>query len=274
MEIVYSSLNDQTGRFILRDSSPGFANSLRRAMVSEVPTLAIEDVRIYDNTSALFDEMLAHRLGLIPIKTDLTLYQEREKCSCGGVGCPLCTVTYTMSVEGPTMVYSRDLIPQDPSAVPALEDIPIVKLIEGQKLVVEARAVLSTGKEHAKWQATTVCGYKNYPVISIKPSCDGCGICVEECPKRILEVKDGHAHVLDGRIEVCSLCKLCEKACLTSGIGDEPAIGISTDRSCFIFVLEGDGSLPVKEITIQGLNFLKNRSDDLARAIADISGGL
>ena len=68
MEIEFASLDDSLARFTLSGASAAFANAFRRAMIGEVPTLAIEDVRIYDNTSALFDEMLAHRVGLIPIK--------------------------------------------------------------------------------------------------------------------------------------------------------------------------------------------------------------
>jgi DNA-directed RNA polymerase subunit D len=79
MEIEFSSLDDTLARFTLSGASPAFANGFRRAMIGEVPTLAIEDVRIYDNTSAFFDEMLAHRLGLIPIKTDLSTYSIKEK---------------------------------------------------------------------------------------------------------------------------------------------------------------------------------------------------
>ena len=159
MEIEFSSLDDTLARFTLAGASPAFANAFRRAMIGEVPTLAIEDVRIYDNTSAFFDEMLAHRLGLIPIKTDLSTYSTQENCTCGGAGCPGCTVTFTLSVEGPKTVLSSDLIPQDPKATPVYDNIPIVKLAKGQKLVVEARAVLNTGREHAKWQPILVCGY-------------------------------------------------------------------------------------------------------------------
>ena len=112
MEITFTKLDDDSCRFHIGPVSPSFANTLRRAMIGEVPTLAIEDVRIYDNTSALFDEMLAHRLGLIPIRTDSSAYVKKEECSCGGEGCAACTATFTMSVEGPGMVYSRDLIPR------------------------------------------------------------------------------------------------------------------------------------------------------------------
>ena len=130
MEIEFSSLDDTLARFTLSGATPAFANGFRRAMIGEVPTLAIEDVRIYDNTSAFFDEMLAHRLGLIPIKTDLSTYSTKEKCACGGAGCPGCMVTFTLSVEGPKTVLSSDLIPQDPNATPVYDNIPIVKLCE------------------------------------------------------------------------------------------------------------------------------------------------
>src|SRR5512137_2803837 len=248
MQIEFASLDDSLARFTLSGASPAFANAFRRAMIGEVPTLAIEDVRIYDNTSAFFDEMLAHRLELIPIKTDLSTYSTQENCTCGGTGCPGCTVMFTLSVEGPKTVLSSDLIPQDPKATPVYDNIPIVKLAKGQKLVVEARATLNTGRVHAKWQPTLVCGFKNHPVISISEACDACGMCVEECPRTILEVKGKKVEVAEGKLPECSMCKLCERACLASGIGEEPAITVSAEADRYIFVVESDGSLPVREI--------------------------
>jgi DNA-directed RNA polymerase subunit D len=272
MEIEFSSLDDTLARFTLAGASPAFANAFRRAMIGEVPTLAIEDVRIYDNTSAFFDEMLAHRLGLIPIKTDLSTYSTQENCTCGGAGCPGCTVTFTLSVEGPKTVLSSDLIPQDPKATPVYDNIPIVKLTKGQKLVVEARAVLNTGREHAKWQPTLVCGYKNYPVVSISETCDACGNCVDECPREVLATKGKKVEIAEGKLPDCSMCKLCERACLASGIGDEPAITISAEPDRYIFVVESDGSLPVKEIMERALQYIRDQSDELERQLGEISG--
>ena len=272
MEIEFSSLDDTLARFTLAGASPAFANAFRRAMIGEVPTLAIEDVRIYDNTSAFFDEMLAHRLGLIPIKTDLSTYSTQENCTCGGSGCPGCTVTFTLSVEGPKTVLSSDLIPQDPKATPVYDNIPIVKLAKGQKLVVEARAVLNTGREHAKWQPTLVCGYKNYPVVSISETCDACGNCVDECPREVLATKGKKVEIVEGKLPDCSMCKLCERACLASGIGDEPAITISAEPNRYIFVVESDGSLPVKEIMDRALQYIRNQSNELERQLGEISG--
>jgi DNA-directed RNA polymerase subunit D len=272
MQIEFASLDDSLARFTLSGASPAFANAFRRAMISEVPTLAIEDVRIYNNTSALFDEMLAHRLGLIPIKTDLSTYSTQAKCTCGGAGCPGCTVTFTLSAEGPRMVSSNDLIPADPKAVPVFDNVPIVKLTKGQTLVLEAKAVLNTGKEHAKWQPTLVCGYKNHPVVSISEACDACGMCVEECPRKVLAVRGKKVEVVNGKLPDCSMCKLCEKACMASGIGDEPAIRVNAEADRYIFVVEGDGSLPVKEIMNRALLYIKENSDELEHQLGEISG--
>ena len=272
MEIAFSRLDERVARFIISGVSTSFANMLRRAMISEVPTLAIEDVRIYDNTSVLFDEMLAHRLGLIPLRTDLKRYVPRGECACEGVGCPVCTATYTLSVEGPKTVCSSDLIPQDPDAEPAEGDIPIIDLGPEQKIVLEAHAIVGTGKEHAKWQATTACGYKNYPAITIDERCDGCGMCVDECPRDVLEAGQGKVRVVSGRQELCSLCRLCERACLAGGIGTEPAIQIGTEPERFIFVVESDGSMSAREIIERALQYIQRSSDDLIDVINDITG--
>jgi len=272
MEIEFASLEDNLARFTLSGAKPGFANAFRRAMIGEVPTLAIEDIRIYDNTSALFDEMLAHRLGLIPIRTDLKSYSTQADCTCGGAGCPSCTSTYTLSVEGPRLVTSSDLIPQDPQAAPVSDNIPIVKLTKGQKLVIEARAVLNRGKVHAKWQPTLVCGYKNHPEITISTTCDACGNCVDECPRSILAVKGKKVEVVEGKLPDCSMCKLCEKACIASGIGDESAIKITAAPDRYIFVVEGDGSLATKEIMVQALSFIKGQANELEKQTSEISG--
>ncbi|MDD1673974.1 MAG: DNA-directed RNA polymerase subunit D [Methanomicrobiales archaeon] len=272
MEIIFSRLDEKYARFTLAYTRTAFANSFRRAMISEVPTLAIDEVRVYDNTSVLFDEMLAHRLGLIPLRTDLTSYVPMGECSCGGEGCTHCTATYTLSVEGPRIVYSRDLIPQDPSAAPIHEDIPIIKLSENQKVVLEARAVINTGREHAKWQPTIACGYKNYPEITFGEKCDGCGMCIDECPRGILTIEGGRARVIEEKREECILCRLCEDACLAGGIGDEPSIQVTGDETRKVFVVEGDESLPVLNIIEEALLHLRKKTEDLDIIISQLSG--
>ncbi|MDR3101878.1 MAG: DNA-directed RNA polymerase subunit D [Methanocalculaceae archaeon] len=275
MDLVFSRLDDSVARFTISGATPAFANALRRSMIGEVPTLAIEDVRIYDNTSVLFDEILAHRLGLIPIKTDLSQFGRRSECSCEGRGCPHCTISFTLSVEGPGTVISGDLISMDPRTTPVHNNIPIVKLWETQKVVLEATAELNTGNEHAKWQPTLACGYKEFPIITIHDTCDGCGKCIVECARDILEISENkvHVRVVNGETKErdCSMCRLCQIACMNSGIGENPAVIIGADNTKFIFVVESDGSLLVKEIIERALLHIKSRSTDLTDALQDIS---
>ncbi len=101
---------------VLKDVAPSTANAIRRTILAEVPTLAIEDVRIKENSSSLYDEIIAHRLGLIPIKTDLKLFNFREHCKCKGKGCPSCTLELTLTAKcnkDNQTVYSTDLKSKD-----------------------------------------------------------------------------------------------------------------------------------------------------------------
>jgi len=137
-----------------------YANAIRRFCISEVPTMAIDDVVILENSSVLYDEILAHRLGLIPIKTDLDRYVLPEKCDCKSeLGCNKCRVLFVLDStarERVTTVFSGDLVSEDKETRPVSETIPIVKLAKGQSIKLEAYARLGRGKEHAKWQPCTV----------------------------------------------------------------------------------------------------------------------
>ena len=92
MEIRVLENNKEQGNlsFILKDSNPAYTNTLRRIMIDEVPTMAIEEVEFFKNNSILYDEIIAHRLGLIPLKTDLKSYNLTDQCKCEGKGCNRC----------------------------------------------------------------------------------------------------------------------------------------------------------------------------------------
>jgi len=95
---------------------------------------------------------------------------------------------------------------------------------------------------------------------------------VDECPRHIIGVKGKKVQVLDGKLPDCSMCRLCEKACMASGIGEEPAIRISAEPDRFIFVVESDGSLPVKEILERALMYLRDQANELESQTSEISG--
>ena len=140
MKISNVKKEEDVLEFTLEESTTAFANAIRRIIMSEIPVLAIRDVTFIDNGSALYDEVLSHRLGLIPLKTPVRMRADTE-------------VKYTLVKKGPCTVYSGDMKSSDSKLAPSDEKIPIVKLLEGQNIKLEATAILGTGKDHAKWQA-------------------------------------------------------------------------------------------------------------------------
>ena len=124
-----------------------YANALRRVCLNGVPVFAIDTVDIIENTSVLPDEGLAHRLGLIPLKTDLTKYNESDK---------ILLVLDSGESEETRSVLSGELSSEDESVKPVSEKIPIVQLAPGQKIKIECYARLGRGTEHAKWNASNI----------------------------------------------------------------------------------------------------------------------
>jgi DNA-directed RNA polymerase subunit D len=256
MKLEMLELKDRKAKFVLSEVTPAFANSLRRAMVSDVPKMAIDYVDIYDNTSVLFDEMLSLRLGLIPLKTNPDMYKMQSECDCKGAGCALCQVSLTLSAEGPCVVHSRDLKSSDPETVPCDQNVPIVELKAGQKVVLTAVARLGTAKEHAKFQPVCASGYKNLPVITISEKCDLCKACVDVCPRGVFKVEKGKLVV--GDIYKCSMCKLCTEAC------DAGAITVDAEDKTFIFTVETDGSYSGHDMVLSAAKSIKAKADQLS----------
>ncbi|WP_187147476.1 DNA-directed RNA polymerase subunit D [Candidatus Nitrososphaera gargensis] len=136
-----------------------YVNSLRRLAISEVPTLAIDDVVILENSSVMHDEAVAHRLGLIPLRTDPGRFVMPHECDCKStLGCSKCRVLLVLDAEASEktlVVTSGELVSEDEMVKPVSKDIPIIVLAPNQKLKFEAYARLGTGKDHAKWQPTS-----------------------------------------------------------------------------------------------------------------------
>jgi len=112
----------------ITDMPISLANAIRRSVL-EIPILAIDEVEIMKNDSALFDEVLAHRIGLVPIKSDL----KEQK--------------FKLKKQGPGIVYSGDLKP----SIETIDNLPIVILEEGQEIEINAYAKLGKGIEHIKY---------------------------------------------------------------------------------------------------------------------------
>jgi len=137
-----------------------YANALRRICLNGVPIFAIDTVDIIENSSVLADEGLAHRLGLIPLTTDLSRFNEPSKCECQSeTGCTNCRVMLVLDsgdADTTRTVTSAELSSEDEAIKPISENIPIVQLAPGQRVKVECYARLGRGTEHAKWNSSNV----------------------------------------------------------------------------------------------------------------------
>ncbi len=115
------------------------ANALRRAAINSVETFAIDTVTFYENSSSMFDEYIAHRIGLVPIKTPKGFHKDDK-------------IMFGIESEGPKTVMSEELKSEDKDVGVVYGNIPIIKLDKGQRLRVECNAIMGNAKRHAKFQ--------------------------------------------------------------------------------------------------------------------------
>ena len=269
MDINILNKNEDSMRFVVEGIDTSMANTLRRIVLAEVPVMAIDDVVMYENSSVLHDEILTLRLGLVPLKTDLDAYNLPEKCSCKSeLGCHLCRTVLTLDVEAKNeqrTIYSGDMVPEDPHIAPVSNKIPLVKLATGQKVRLEAYAKLGKGMVHAKWQPVSSCIYRYVPIVKIdQTKCDGCGKCVDICPKKVFE-KNGDKVKVANEIE-CILCEDCVEACDKN----PSAIKVDKKKNAFVFYIESTGALPVERIFSEALKIYDEKCSDFMNQMVAI----
>jgi DNA-directed RNA polymerase subunit D len=263
MKVDIKELKPKKATIRIEDVKPYFVNMLRRIMISELPKLAVDDVVIYDNTSALFDEIISHRLGLVPIPTDLSLLSFRDECVCKGKGCPNCTVRYTLSKEGEGAVYSGDLQPAEKSWAIKEDKIPIVKLYGDQRLILEVEAVLGRGRDHAKWQSIQAPSYRMDPIIEFdKSKIDDVKKFVEKLPENLVSIK-GDKIILKDITKLPIIESLINKENIKF-------IKIKRDPTKFTFHFETDGSFTAKEAIVESVNIIQKKYGELGKLIKNI----
>lgn len=247
MKIKLLEKTDTKVKFELAETNPAFTNMLRRTIVQHVSVAAIDNIDVIKNTSALYNETIAHRIGHIPISYKNEMVQ-KENCKCKGKGCSFCEVKMVLQKSGPCTVYAKDFKSTDKDVKPSTGDIIIAKLYENQDLNLEATVVINTGKEHSNWQAAIV-GYQYYPELKIAKDVKNIKDIIAACPKGLIDEKTMKLTTP----EKCDFCQQCVE------VASKGAVTITGDKTRHILTVETVSGTDPKTIILDALtNMAKN----------------
>ncbi|KAG5675531.1 hypothetical protein PVAND_005427 [Polypedilum vanderplanki] len=272
--------------FDLIGITPAIANAFRRIMLSEVPSMAIEKVYIYNNTSIIPDEVLAHRFGLIPLKADPRLFEYKldEKDEEGN---ELDTLEFKLEIKCTWKnkdvkdsrnfdamyknhnIYSEHIkwVPRGKQGTlyneanigPCDDKILISKMRPGHEFNIKLLAVKGIGKDHAKFSPVSLATYRLLPEITLLKEIRGKDAqLLQKCfSPGVIEIdKSGIAYVKNARYDNCSR-NVYRYPELSKNVE------ISRVRNHFIFNIESLGAYKPEEIFILAVKTLKNKCDVL-----------
>src|SRR5438552_11215395 len=186
--------------------------------------------------------------------------------NCHGEGCPNCTIIYSVNKRGPGLVTSADLEPiGDTKLRPADLKIPIVKLGDGQAMLVYATAILGDGKDHAKWQSTHGVGYRYYPILKAgTKSVDALDPEVPFCESHMQSTATEEEETL----ELGTDCKTCKKF---MDLYKVESVKAGNDPKRIVMEFETDGSLSSKAALVAALDILAKRFSETATQAAALA---
>lgn len=295
--------DEESLQFRMVGIDPALANAFRRILIAEVPTMAIEKVYFVNNTSVIQDEVLAHRLGLVPIRADPRLFEFkgteedyhekntivlRLKVECTQNGEEVVNKNvYSSSLE---WLPGGSAIPADEEQKvippfrrnqtefisdtirPVHDDILIARLCPGQAIELEAHCVKGIGREHAKWSPVATAWYKLEPEIKMLKPVEGelAEALARLCPKTFKLIKDGRSK---GRQKIeLTLAQGDEMELerIRHLSGEEPWEGhfkLQKIKTHFIFTIESTGVMAPEQLFVEAIKVLMNKCDTCERLL-------
>lgn len=230
IELIEKIDGERKSIFHLKKTPVELANALRRAVIQSLPCFAIDSVEIYENNSPFFSEYIANRLGQIPLKFESGVLPDSK-------------ITFSLNVEGPGIITTKDLTSSDEKIIPLNLDFPIIELAENQRLRLEATAIMSTGVVHAKFQCAHA-SFSNYPVFELKKNSTKLKEFLSQLPKNSFdssgEIKPYKSDALEWFIEE------------NSDLGS-----VEHKDTEFVFQIESYNNVPASKLLIYAIESLK-----------------
>lgn len=275
-QIEIMELTDDKIKFLLYNTDLSVANTLRRVMIAEVPTLAIDMVEIIENTSPLHDEFVAHRLALIPLVSSMvSQFNFHYECDCDNEKgfCSNCSIQFRLNVKCTSdkmNVTSKDLVPisdeKNLNVVPVHygdDSILLAKLGKNQELNLIATARKGIGKEHAKYIPVAVATFQHDPHVTLDDALvneldeEKKKEFVECCPTKVYHYDEQSRQVTVEEPRNCTYCEECIMKAESYGMSE--LVSISSKHERFIFSVETTGSLRPEVIVESALQVLSKK---------------
>eukprot|EP00802_Teleaulax_amphioxeia_P010845 Tamp_10875.p1 GENE.Tamp_10875~~Tamp_10875.p1 ORF type:complete len:433 (-),score=99.04 Tamp_10875:687-1796(-) len=282
------------------------ANAFRRILLAEVPTMAIEKVFVHNNTGVLRDELVAQRLGMIPIKADPSFFEwpgdEAKDADEHSDLAPLDSqvLKFRLKVKcrkaaggadnepinGKVLSNQLEWIPVGDQAErfahhtpePVHEDILIARLRPGQEIDMEMHCHKGNNNGdtgHAKWSPVATAWYRLLPRIDILQDMydDEADKLVERCPMNCFDIEETARHrkaiVSETGVRDCTLCRECIR---------EPDMAkklrLARKKDHFIFTVESTGILPAQELFKQSVQILRAKAKRMLDLLEQLEGEL
>lgn len=278
------------------------ANAFRRILISELPTMAIEKVFFVNNTSVIPDEVLAHRLGLIPVDADPRLFEYISDESSSSSN-EKNTIVFKLNVfckdsdermtvnsnqlkwlpKGSQLHLETDAKENEYTSFRCSQDSPefsnkslglkhddiiIAKLGPGQGIELEAHAVKGIGETHAKWSPVSTAWYRMLPEIVLMGEIENemAEKLVKKCPVNVFDIEDlgaGRKKAVVSNPRSCTLCRECIR-----DAGWEERISLRRVKNHFIFTIESSGALPPEVLFTEAVKILEEKCEALIHELS------
>ncbi|KAM0747794.1 DNA-directed RNA polymerase III subunit C5 [Meredithblackwellia eburnea MCA 4105] len=291
LQVHINSLSSSAIEFDLVGVDASVANALRRIVIAEVPTVAIETVYIWNNTSIVQDEVLAQRLGLVPLAVDPR--KLHKKASNDEEPTDLNTIVFDLVVEceknkeakkgetDPSKLWnntevlssmitftpkgSQDQTFSSNPPRPAVGGILLAKMRGSQKIVAELHCNKGTGKEHAKWSPVATASYRLLPTIDLRgPIPLPLHSKFQSCfPPGVIDISTGHVVVADPRKDTVSREVLRHPEF-------EDLVSLGRVRDHFIFSVESAGQYFPEQLIVEAVGVLSSKLYALKLSLNDL----
>jgi len=283
LKVCVVGMNSLDIEFDLVGYDPAIANALRRILLSDIPSMAIEKVYMYQNTSIMQDEVLAHRLGLLPLTADPRLFTYPPADWTPETGTDKDTLEFSLVVKctsstDPSKKYNNEHVltkhmqwvprggqrMRDPGC--AEKDILINKLRPGHEMEVKMFAVKGTGRDHAKFSPVSTAFYRLLPSITLTKTVQGeAATRLQSCFSPGVIKLEGHnnkAVVANQRIDSCS-----RNVYRYDDLKDSVALEKVKDH--FIFTVESVGALPPQDLVSMAWDVIIEKCDHFIGELQD-----